>query len=272
MLARKRMQGLTLAELLVSMGLGLVVAAVATQLLVTNLMSFNAQRGIADVQDNGRFALDFINRDIRQAGLRPAGATVNPFASVVIDTAAMPGATTALLTTNSMGASTGLGQSDQLVVQRLTLEETVDCEGNTVAAGSYVVSRYFLRSDAASGSGSALACDGGFHNSTAIDRLGDAGIVLLSSVENFQVLLGVGASGVPSRYYRPDEYELLGEPRPRVLAVRVGALVSSMDTTGGHIGDVPDIDVLDETVTDAPGDGRIRRVFVTSVALRNEQL
>lgn len=272
MMARSQMQGLTLVELLVSMVLGLLVAAVATQLLLTNLMSFSAQRGIADVQDSGRFALDFINRDIRQAGLRPAGATVNPFSSVVIDATAMPGATTSVLTTNSVGSSTGLGRSDQLVVQRLTLEETVDCEGNTVAAGNYVISRYFLRGDTQSGSDSALACDGGFHNSTAIDRIGDAGTVLLSSVENFQVLLGVGASGVPTRYYRPDEYALLATPRPRVLAIRVGALVSSMETTGSQIGSVPDIDVLDETVSNAPGDGRIRRVFVTSVALRNEQL
>lgn len=272
MVARKRMQGLTLIELLVSMALGLLVVAISTQLLVTNMMSFNAQRGIADVQDNGRFALDFINRDIRQAGLRPAGATVNPFPSLVMSAAAMPGASNTLLTTNNISTSTGLGQSDQLVVQRLTLEDTVDCEGNAVTAGNYVVSRYFLRADVSSGSASALACDGGFHDSTAASRLGDAGVVLLGAVENLQVLLGVGASGVPSRYYRPDEYALLGTPRPRVLAIRLGALVSSMETTGWQLGDVPDIDVLDETVTDVPGDGRIRRVFVTSVALRNEQL
>lgn len=273
MLARKHMQGLTLVELLVSMALGLLVVAIATQLLVTNLMSFNAQRGIADVQDNGRFALDFMARDIRQAGLRPAGALLNPFPSIVVDGAAL---TADQATVDASKESTGLdstdGASDQLVVQRLTLEDTVDCEGNAVAGGNYVVSRYFLREDKPSGSASALACDGGYHNSTAAVNLGDAGIVLMGSVENFQVLLGVGGAGVPVRYYTPDDYAALAEPRPKVLAVRLGALVSSMETTGGQIGETPDIDVLNATVTDAPSDGRIRRVFVTSIALRNEQL
>lgn len=273
MMARKHMQGFTLVELLVSMGLGLLVVAIATQLLVTNLSSFNAQRGIADVQDNGRFALDFINRDVRQAGLRPAGALLNPFSSVVMDAAVQ---TDNLVTLNKKSDSTGLGSgdelSDQLVIQRLTLEDTVDCEGNTVTAGNYVVSRYFLREDKSSGSGSALACDGGYHNSTAPTNLNDDGIVLLASVENFQVLLGVGSSGVPTRYYKPDEYVLLAAPRPKVLAVRLGALVTSMDTTGGQIGSSPDMAVLNATVQNVPSDGRIRRVFVTSIALRNEQL
>lgn len=275
MQTRKRNQGFTLVELMVSVGLGLLVAAIATQLFVTNLMSFNAQRGIADVQDNGRFAMDFINRDIRQAGLRPAGAILNPYPAVVIETSDMPDATAELITTDSKAGSPGIGPSDQLLIQRLTLEDTVDCEGNAVAADSYVVSRYFLRADAASGSASALVCAGGSHATTAGSlsaSVANDGTVLLTSAENFQVLLGVGDAGVPVRYYGPDEYALLAEPRPRILAVRVGVLVSSMDSTGEQFGVVPDLNVLDETVEDIPGDGRIRRIFVTSIGLRNERM
>lgn len=262
-------QGFTLLELVVSLGLGLLIAAAATQLFVTNLMGFNLQRGISDVQDNGRFALDFINRDVRQAGIRPAGLLESPHIPVVIDAGAMPGATAALLTSNGV-STTGLGQSDQLVMQRLTLTDTVDCEGNQVLANRYVVSRYFLRADTPSGSTSALACDGGSHDTVALSDIGDAGIVLMGSVENMQVQLGVGTAGVPTQYLRPDEYSLLAAPRPRILSVRLGALVASADRTGKQLGSAPVLNVLNATVNNIPADGRIRRVFVTSIALRNE--
>lgn len=273
----RKNQGFTLVELMVSLGLGLLIAAAATQLFVTNLMGFNLQKGISDVQDNGRFALDFINRDVRQAGVRPSGIMESPFTAVVSDVGAMSGATAALLTSNSV-STTGLGQSDQLVVQRLILRDTVDCEGNLVefdkddlTNNTYVVSRYFLRADAASGSTSALACDGGWHDTKTgtLNRMGDAGIVLMGSVENMQVQLGVGSAGVPTQYLRPDEYALLAV-RPRILAVRLGALVASMDRTGKQIGAAPVLSVLNTSVSNIPADGRIRRVFVTSIALRNE--
>lgn len=265
-------RGFTILELMVALALGLLVSAAATQLFVTNLMGFNLQRGMSDVQDNGRFALDFINRDVRGAGIRPAGALDNPYPPVVIDIAELPGAADATLTTSDGVSATGLGSSDQLVIQKLTLTDTVDCEGNAVAANRYVVSRYFLRKDGDSGSESALACDGGSHDTVALDAIGDAGVVLLGSAENLQVQLGVGTSGIPSQYLRADEYLALAAPRPKVLAVRVGVMVASIDRTGGQMGTAPDLNVLNATVNKIPGDGRIRRVFVTSVALRNEML
>lgn len=266
---RRHHRGFTMIELMVSLALGMLVAAAATQLLVTNAISFTQQRGITDVQDNGRFAMDFMNRDLRQAGLKPVGVFVSQYPPVVIEAAQMPGATAALLTANA-APSTGLGASDQLLVQRLTLVDTTDCEGNVVPANRYVVSRYFLRADPATNAQSALACDGGFHDEAVLTNVGDAGVVLLGSVENMQVQLGIGNAGYPERYVRPDQYVMLPLPRPRVIAVRVGTLVSSVDRTE-QIAAAPDLNVLDELVEDLPNDGRIRRVFVTSIALRNEQ-
>ncbi len=273
MSTHSRSRGFTLIELIIALGLGVLVAAAATQLFVTNLMGFNLQRGMSDVQDNGRFALDFINRDVRQSGVRPAGSLDNTNPPVTIIASEMPGATAAILTSNGV-STTGLGSSDQLLIPRMIVADSVDCEGNEVlfdpGKNTYVVSRYFLRADAASGSASALACDGGSHDTTALSNIGDAGIVLLGSVENMQVQLGIGAAGVPTQYLRPDQYILLAAPRPRILAVRLGVMVTSVDRTGEQLGDAPDLNVLDALVNDVPADGRIRRVFVTSIALRNE--
>lgn len=266
----RRISGFTLLELLISIALGGLVAAAAVQLFTTNAMGFSLMRGLSDVQDNGSFALDFINRDVRQAGLRPPGLGTG-FVPVVMDLAEMPGATVAMLTDDGVTAI-GIGNSDRLVVQRLTPVATFDCEGNAVAAGDYVVSRYFLRADDASGSASALACDGGSHNGAVANSLGDNGVVLLTSVENLQIQLGVGDAGVPVRYLTATEYNALAAPRPRIITVRVGVMVGSLESTGAQIGDARDMRVLDEDIAGAaiPADGRIRRVFVTSIALRNE--
>lgn len=267
---KSRASGFTLLELLISVALGSLVAAAAVQLFVTNASGFSLMRGLSDVQDNGSFALDFINRDVRQAGLRPAGVA-DGFVPVVMAAADMPGAGAALQTGDSVTAI-GIGDSDRLVIQRLAPVDTFDCEGNAVDAGDYVVSRYFLRADDASGSASALACDGGSHNGVAANGLGDNGVVLLTSVENMQVQLGVGNAGVPVRYLTAAEYNALAAPRPRIITVRIGVMVGSLESTGAQIADSRDMRVLDEDIAGAaiPRDGRIRRVFVTSVALRNQ--
>lgn len=267
---RKSNRGFTLIELIVSLGLGLLIAAAAMQLFITNVQGFNTQRGVSDVLDNGRFVLDFINRDVRQAGLSQAGVAAASFVPVVVDVLDMPGATGALLTLNGL-ATPGLGNSDQLVTQRLARVDTVDCEGNAVPKDNYVVSRYFLRADMVSNATSALACDGGWHDSNNLFGMGDAGVVLLGSAENLQVQLGVAMTASTVRYMRADDYALLSTPRPPVIAIRLGALVASVDVAGEQVGNVaPDLNVLDALVNDIPADGRIRRVFVTSIALRNE--
>lgn len=267
---RMKASGFTLLELLISVALGGLIAAAAVQLFTTNATGFTLMRGLSDVQDNGSFAVDFINRDVRQAGLRPAGLGAG-FVPVIMDVAQMPGATPNLLTGDGV-AALGIGNSDRLVVQRLAPVATVDCEGNAVAAGSYVVSRYFLRADDASGSASALACDGGSHNGVVANGLGDNGVVLLTSVENMQIQLGVGDAGVPVRYFTAAQYNALAAPRPRIITVRVGVMVGALESAGANLAEQRDMRVLDEDIAGAaiPRDGRIRRVFVTSIALRNE--
>jgi type IV pilus assembly protein PilW len=53
--------GFTLIELMVSLALGLVIMLAAMQLFITNQINFNLQRGMGNVQENGRFAIDYIN-------------------------------------------------------------------------------------------------------------------------------------------------------------------------------------------------------------------
>lgn len=59
--------GFTLVELLVAMVIGLLVMAGATQLFISSQQSYRFQTALADMQDTGRFALDTMARELRQA-------------------------------------------------------------------------------------------------------------------------------------------------------------------------------------------------------------
>ncbi len=67
-LAPARQQGLTLIELMVAMVLSLVLMLGAMQLFVGSKQTYQLSEGLARVQENGRFALDLLAREVRQAG------------------------------------------------------------------------------------------------------------------------------------------------------------------------------------------------------------
>jgi len=65
-----RAKGFSLVELMISLALGSVVTAGVVQLFVANSETHNLLQGQSRMQESARFALDFIGRDIRQAGYR----------------------------------------------------------------------------------------------------------------------------------------------------------------------------------------------------------
>ncbi len=74
----KSQAGLSLVELMIALLLGSLLTAAATQLFLVNRQTENLQAGIAGVQDNGRFAFDYVSRSLMEAGQHPAEPTV-PF-------------------------------------------------------------------------------------------------------------------------------------------------------------------------------------------------
>lgn len=62
--------GLTMVEFLIAMMLGVFLTGGLIQLFADSRKTYQVQEGLSRVQENGRFALDFIARDIRMAGYR----------------------------------------------------------------------------------------------------------------------------------------------------------------------------------------------------------
>ncbi len=60
-------QGLTLVEILVAMGLGVLLIFGATQVFDSSREGTQVQNAMASMQDSGRIAMEFISRDLRAA-------------------------------------------------------------------------------------------------------------------------------------------------------------------------------------------------------------
>ncbi len=60
--------GLTMIELMIAMVLGLILTAAVLQVFVGSRMTYSTQSGLAKLQENGRFAMEYLTHDIRQTG------------------------------------------------------------------------------------------------------------------------------------------------------------------------------------------------------------
>jgi type IV pilus assembly protein PilW len=271
-------RGFTLIELMVSITLGLLIVAAATQLFVANQVSLNYQRGTGDVQANGRYAMDQIVRDVRFAGIREAASIpVEPIAFFTTDVIGT-GVTTAQVSSNDDqdAGITGTGlKSDQIMLQYVAPTDMVDCEGNSITKGTYLVERYYLATDSDTGTKGLLCDSGNYPGTGAVTGLGSGAAVLASGVDSFQVLYGIddGVNGaaVVKQYLTAAGYTALAAPRPPIVAVRIGLYVKSLERVGDTIAAAAAVNVLDKQIPAAnvPVDGRLRRLFVSTVALRN---
>ena len=97
-LARSRKApGFTLVELMVAITIGLIILAVISQVYVGSKRTYRVQEGLSRLQENGRYAVDFLGRDIRMAGYMGCvgtSATLNNIANPIVGwtplTAAIP--------------------------------------------------------------------------------------------------------------------------------------------------------------------------------------
>lgn len=67
-MSRTRQHGLSLVELMIAMAIGLVLMLGVIQIFIASQSASRLSEGVARVQENGRFALDFLERDVRMAG------------------------------------------------------------------------------------------------------------------------------------------------------------------------------------------------------------
>lgn len=275
----KREQGFTLIELIVAIGLGLLLSMAAVQLFVANQVSFNFQRSTGDVQASGRYAIDQIAADLRMAGLVNQGQV--PVSSIVMFTSDVPGlSSTSYVSADNVSQSgatptSGIGSADQITLQYAMPVDGIDCQGNTVTQGTYLVERYFIRDDPDIPNTKSLACSSGTYSFAGTVTMSTSSTVLASGVDSFKVLYGLddGVNGVAqvARWVSAGTYQAMAVPRPAVIAVRVAIYLKSGEAVGNGIAPQAAVWVLNNQIPAAsiPADNRLRRLFVTTAALNN---
>lgn len=215
---RKRQAGLTVAELMIAITLGMAVALVAVSLLVSASSAWVAQAEAANVDDAGRFALAVIERAARQAGfvdLEHASAGTDPASAP-----AVRGLDAASLSASMQG---------------------MDDPRPAAVNGSDVLALRFSGSGRGSGDGSATTC-AGFSVGAGQEGwsifyvgIGPGGVpelrckyrgannwsaeAVVGGVDSFQVLYGIDRDGAISRYLRAADIDALDQ----ALAVEGGS-------------------------------------------------
>lgn len=258
-----KQQGFSIVELLIALALGSLITLAAVQLFSTNQRTFQLQQGLTDVQEQGRFALDYISRDLRLMGLRdPAVVGPNPgllLADTTVNATAMPA--------SQDGGTVGAG-NDRLTFSFHAEEGDMDCEGDSVTAAAgppvLVANTYWVGGP----DNDQLFCAGSVDPATL-------GLVLVEGVDSFQVQIGIDtdANGIPAagHYLRINEVALL--PNPQVVSVRIALLVRAMQgNLPTSLAPAQDLLVLDRVLTagDSPlEDVTVRRLFTTTVRARN---
>ena len=77
--------GLTLIEMMVSLVIGMSVMAGALQILLQSKSNFMAERELAALQENARFAFKLLQDEIHMAGYNSCGASAQNIANSIFD-------------------------------------------------------------------------------------------------------------------------------------------------------------------------------------------
>ena len=64
----RRQSGISMVEILVALTLSLILTLVIGQIYVSNSQAYRLQEAQSRIQENGRFALEFLSKDVRRAG------------------------------------------------------------------------------------------------------------------------------------------------------------------------------------------------------------
>ncbi len=248
-------RGFSLLELMVAMALGTLVIAAAIQLLTINQRTFSLQQTMMEVQEQGRFTLDYIVRDIYKMGFVLVDSSGNPVETPGAVAGVMQVDATVGGVTYAASVDGGAG-NDRLTFSYYSgLYGNVDCEGDIAAPDVFIVNTYWVNNGD-------LFCMGSVN-------AGTTGLEILSGVDSFQVLYGIDTSedqsAFATRYVKASS---IGTSV--VVAMKVGLLIRS-DEPMPELGDPETYVVLDQTLTGGTEltESKLRRLFTTTVKARN---
>ncbi|HGX92941.1 MAG TPA: prepilin-type N-terminal cleavage/methylation domain-containing protein [Candidatus Tenderia sp.] len=314
-----KQRGLSLIELMISITIGLIIAAGIMQIFISNKQTYRVQEGMARMQENGRFAIDLLSRDLRMAGyygcwtdastivntLNDAGTDPYNFNVSLVgsdntgvngsDTITLRGAIgNGISLTAAMPDSSADLSSQPAVPPPLATEDIVvvsdcaaaavfqitnytDANGNTVhnTGGGSIPGNSTKNLGNRFGSDASIFRVATVQYFIALNANGepelmrqegtDAAVALFEGVESIQILYGEDSDndGSANRYLDASQVVDMNN----VVSIRLAFLLRTVEEVGGEL-DTRTYSLLG-TVFDPVDDRRLRRVYSTTIKLRN---
>lgn len=229
----KNQQGMTLIEILIAMVLGSFLLGGVYKIFLGSNQNYRLQENLSRIQESGRFAMEFISRDVRMADFRGCYTT----GSVAGAISGTEGATDSITVTRVAGTCAApVNQSLAYTIQNFTYPD-----------GTVVPTLY--------------------RNTNGVGA-----VALIEGIEDMQILYGedTDADGTPNHYVDADGGDGVGPNvvnMANVVSVRISLLVHSLSD---RLTSQPLGYYFNGIVTTPPTtDRRLRRVFTSTIGIRN---
>ena len=236
-------RGFTLIELMIALGIASFLITAVTQLVVATGTSYRLQQNLGALQENARFALNTMQREIEAAGYRQ-----QPWDS-----------------SNDRAIDSVASVSkfaDSISVRRWSNRNCFDNPNPDLDTSGRP--KFYLRETTFTLSSSknlAQNCRYGPDPSLLTTQINNLGLV--ENAEALQALYAEDSDsdGNADRWVTAGQWQ----DESNVKAVRLAILLSTPDSVSSI--DKSSIQVLDTSIT-PPGDGRIRRVFESTFTIK----
>ena len=246
--------GLSLIEIMISLLRGAFLLGGVLQIFIGSKQTYRMQENLSRLQENGRLALDLIGRDIRMTGywgcLSPSTPNVDIAGTNDVD--------------NYTDSNGNVIYTDSIILRGAYSQIPTGTCGDRVSVtppppAIPTAPPYYI------------------HPSSMVTYRINNGVLkkntddLIEGIENMQILYGVDTGTDKTANYYVTADNVTSTEWPNVVSIRISLLAVTLDdnlTTQPMPYSFNDITTT-TTSTPAVTDRKIRRVFTTTIALRN---
>ncbi|WP_354682012.1 PilW family protein [Cupriavidus necator] len=259
---RRATRGRSLVEIMIALVLSLLLLGAITAFYLTTQRSTRTQEGLRSIDDGARWALSVMGDQLRLAGLGRVDLSLLSARPVTFDGAPVQGCEGGMsdINTGACIAAPAAG-ADAVTVRYLRLDGSqssmTDCNGRAIPVARGTAENAFYVA------GTTLMCRGSDGATMAASRAE----AILDNVQDLQLTYGLAqdADSANVTQYQPAS-ALAAADWTRVVSVRVCLLVVDPSPVNADVA-ASYRDCADNLQNIA--DGRVRRRFTSSFALRN---
>lgn len=264
-------RGLSIVELLVALVISMLLLTGVIQVFFSSKQTYASNEAASRLQENGRFALEFIAQSARHAGYVEAANSATAAPSPIAAPSAANCSTPRVCSSQGAGnASDTIGFALQ---PRIIEGARRDCLGNTlsgITANTDLIINHYEIIPGANGAPSALGCRSwNFTKGTGEWVAGPGASALIDGIDALQIQYGISTTGDrthANQYVSADRVTALNSWND-VVAIRIAVLANSVVPVS------PPAPARQYVLLDAPpiliNDGRARQIFTTTIKLRN---